>query len=190
MRVDVQKNYFGRLDTVSDVLMLCSELRESKHKSEKNTKSVGTFCEWAKRRCIENAQDKVYFPFLDLPTQVRSQVIIYYDTKLFWTQNFRPYKLPDQTSQTESHRSTTVNRQEEYEVDSLNGSFDNSRISETSNLTVLEEDTILCEVCEKGIHGQRVIYCRCCKSYYHTLCLKMTSEPELPWTCDLCIDWL
>ena len=149
--------------------MLCSELREAKFKSQKITKSVSTFKEWAKRRCLENASERVYFPFLDLATQVS------------FNKKLKTLTLNYQIQPSGADR---------FEPDSLNSTMNNSRVSEVSNLTVLEEHTIQCELCEKQFEEQRILYCGTCRNYFHYSCAKVTEEPELPWECDVCKEFL
>lgn len=55
----------GKLNTLTDILAACSELRDAKSLANRVTKSVTAFYEWGRRYCLRNPSDVFLFSDYD-----------------------------------------------------------------------------------------------------------------------------
>merc|ERR1711892_481970 len=63
-RLDCQRKWHGRVDTLDDVLLFCSELRDAERQAQNVSRSVKQFKEFATRHCIRNPDDFYFFESL------------------------------------------------------------------------------------------------------------------------------
>ena len=72
-RLDCQRKWHGRVDTLDDVLLFCSELRDAERQAQNVSRSVKQFKEFATRHCIRNPDDFYFFEsFISEPVTYRA----------------------------------------------------------------------------------------------------------------------